>query len=92
MKYTAVLLSLSLFVSVGVFAGQALADEAEKKSQTISRAALSLPSKGLPNILPAMSVLTLCSLPTIRRPFPVRTSPSSRVPDPYGTFTRQGIT
>ena len=43
MKYTAMLLSLSLFVSTGAFAGQALAAEANKKSQTISRAG-SLPS------------------------------------------------
>ena len=38
MKYTTVLLSLSLFVSVGFFPGQAPADEAREKSQTISRA------------------------------------------------------
>jgi quercetin dioxygenase-like cupin family protein len=38
MKYTAVLLSLLLFVSMGVFAGQALTDERKKKSQMITRA------------------------------------------------------
>ena len=38
MKHTAVLLSLSLLVSVSVCAGQALAAEAANKSQTISRA------------------------------------------------------
>ena len=38
MKYTAMLLSLSLLVSAGFFAGQAISDEANKKSQTISRA------------------------------------------------------
>ena len=38
MKYTAMLLSLFLLVSAGSFAGQAIADEANKKSQTISRA------------------------------------------------------
>ena len=43
MKYTAMLLSLFLFVSAGAFAGQALAAEAIKASQTITRAG-SLPS------------------------------------------------
>ena len=43
MKYTAMLLSLSLFVSTVAFAGQALAAEANKRSQTITRAG-SLPS------------------------------------------------
>jgi quercetin dioxygenase-like cupin family protein len=38
MKYTAMLLSLSLFVSTGAFAGQALAAEANKAAQTITRA------------------------------------------------------
>ena len=38
MKYTAMLLSLFLFISAGAFAGQAMAAEANKKSQTISRA------------------------------------------------------
>jgi quercetin dioxygenase-like cupin family protein len=38
MKYTAMLLSLSILVSVSVCAGQALAAEAANKSQTISRA------------------------------------------------------
>jgi hypothetical protein len=38
MKYTAMLLSLFLFVSAGAFTGQAIADEANKKSQTISQA------------------------------------------------------
>jgi len=38
MKYAAMLLSLFLFVSASSFAGQTIADEANKKSQTISRA------------------------------------------------------
>ena len=38
MKYTAMLLSLFLLLSTGAFAGQAIADETTKKSQTISRA------------------------------------------------------
>ena len=38
MKYTAMLLSLSILVSVSACAGQALAAEAANKSQTISRA------------------------------------------------------
>ena len=38
MPYTAMLLSLSLLVSVGAVAGRALAAEANKTSQTISRA------------------------------------------------------
>jgi quercetin dioxygenase-like cupin family protein len=38
MKYTAMLLSLLLVISTGVFAGRATADETQKKSQTISRA------------------------------------------------------
>ena len=38
MKTTAMLLSLSLLVSAGAFAGQALAAEEAKKSQTITRA------------------------------------------------------
>ncbi|HXZ38655.1 MAG TPA: cupin domain-containing protein [Thermodesulfobacteriota bacterium] len=38
MKYIALLLSLSLLVSMGFFAGQALTGEAKKESQTISRA------------------------------------------------------
>jgi quercetin dioxygenase-like cupin family protein len=46
MKYTAMLLSLSLLVSAGAFAGQALADEANKKSQTISRAGSQPSAKG----------------------------------------------
>jgi quercetin dioxygenase-like cupin family protein len=46
MKYIAVPLSLSLLVSGGVFAGQALADEAKKKSQTISRAGSQPSGKG----------------------------------------------
>jgi quercetin dioxygenase-like cupin family protein len=46
MKYTAVLLSLSLLVCLGVFAGQPLADEANKKAQTISRAGSQASVKG----------------------------------------------
>jgi quercetin dioxygenase-like cupin family protein len=38
MQYTAMLLSLSLLVSAGAVAGRALAAEANKTSQTISRA------------------------------------------------------
>ena len=38
MKTTAMLLSLSLLVSAGAFAGQALAADEAKKSQTITRA------------------------------------------------------
>lgn len=38
MKYTAMLLSLFLFVSAGVFAGQALGAETNRSSQTITRA------------------------------------------------------
>ena len=38
MKYIAMLLSLSLLFLAGAFAGQELASEANKKSQTISRA------------------------------------------------------
>ncbi len=38
MKYTSMLLLLTLLVSTGAFAGQALAAEANKQSQTISRA------------------------------------------------------
>ena len=38
MNFTAMLLSLSLFVSAVAFAGQALAAEANKASQTINRA------------------------------------------------------
>ena len=38
MKYTSILLLLTLLVSTGALAGQALAAEANKKSQTISRA------------------------------------------------------
>jgi hypothetical protein len=51
-----------------------------------------LPSKGLPNFLPAMSVSTLCFLQMMRHTFPVRMSPSSQGPDPHGTGTRQGST
>ena len=46
MKYTAMFLSLSLLVSTGAFAGRALADEANKKSQTISRAGSQPSAKG----------------------------------------------
>ena len=38
MKYTAMILSLLLFVPAGSFAGRAMADEANKMTQTISRA------------------------------------------------------
>jgi len=38
MKYTAILLTLSLLISAGAYAGQEIAAEAGKKSQTISRA------------------------------------------------------
>jgi quercetin dioxygenase-like cupin family protein len=37
MKYIAMLLTVSLLVSAGAFAGQAIADEASQKSQAISR-------------------------------------------------------
>ena len=46
MKYTAMLSSLFLFVSAGAFAGQALAAEANKASQTITRAGSQLSVKG----------------------------------------------
>src|SRR5512136_1608646 len=46
MKYTAALLSLLLLVSAGAFAGQAIADEAIKKSQIISRAGSQASVKG----------------------------------------------
>jgi len=46
MKYKVMLLSLSLLVSAGAFAGQALAAEADKKSQTISRAGSEASVKG----------------------------------------------
>jgi len=46
MKYTAMVLSLSLLVSAGAFVGQAPADEADKKSQTISRAGSQPSAKG----------------------------------------------
>jgi hypothetical protein len=48
MKYTAMLLSLFLLVSTGAFAGRAIADEANKKSQTISRAGSQPSVKGSP--------------------------------------------
>ncbi len=38
MKYTVMLLSLYLLISTGAFASLSLADEADKKSQTIYRA------------------------------------------------------
>ena len=46
MKYTAMLLSLSLIFLAGPFAGQELAAEANKKSQTISRAGSQTSVKG----------------------------------------------
>jgi quercetin dioxygenase-like cupin family protein len=46
MKYTAMLLSLSLLVSAGAFAGQVLGTEASKKLQTISRAGSQASIKG----------------------------------------------
>jgi quercetin dioxygenase-like cupin family protein len=46
MKYTAMLLSLSLIFLAGPFAGQELAAEADKKSQTISRAGAQPSVKG----------------------------------------------
>ncbi len=46
MKYTAMLLALSLLVSAGAVPGQALAAEANKKSQTISRAGSQPSAKG----------------------------------------------
>jgi quercetin dioxygenase-like cupin family protein len=47
MKYPAMLLSLFLVISAGAFAGLAIADEASKKSQTISRAGSQPSVKGL---------------------------------------------
>lgn len=46
MKYMAMLLSLFLIVSAGALAGQAIDDEANKKSQTISRAGSQPSAKG----------------------------------------------
>ncbi len=46
MKYTAMLLSLTILVSVNAFSGQALAAEAAKKSQAISRAGSQASVKG----------------------------------------------
>jgi quercetin dioxygenase-like cupin family protein len=46
MKYTAMLLSLSILVSVNALGGQALAAEATKKSQTISQAGSQASVKG----------------------------------------------
>ena len=46
MKYTAMILSLSILVSVSAFAGHARAAEAAKKSQTISRAGSQASVKG----------------------------------------------
>ncbi|HUJ89054.1 MAG TPA: cupin domain-containing protein [Syntrophorhabdales bacterium] len=46
MKCTAMLLALSLLVSAGAFAGQALAAEANKESQTIFRAGSQPSAKG----------------------------------------------
>lgn len=46
MKYTSMLLLLTLLVSTGAFAGQALAAEANKQSQTISRAGSQASAKG----------------------------------------------
>jgi quercetin dioxygenase-like cupin family protein len=46
MKYTAMLLALSLLVSAGAVAGPVLAAEASKKSQTISRAGSQASIKG----------------------------------------------
>jgi quercetin dioxygenase-like cupin family protein len=46
MKYTAMLLSLFLFVSAAALVGRATADEANKKSQTISRAGSQPSTKG----------------------------------------------
>ncbi len=48
MKYTAMLLSLSLVVSTVAFAGQALAADETKKSQTITRAGSQPSLKGSP--------------------------------------------
>ena len=93
MQYTAMLLSLSLLVSAGAVAGRALAAQKQtKRRKRYLGPVLWLPSKGLPNFLPAMSVSTLCFLQMIRRTFPVRMLPSSQGPDPHGTFTRQGST
>lgn len=46
MKYTSILLLLTLLVSTGAIAGQALAAEANKQSQTISRAGSQPSAKG----------------------------------------------
>ncbi len=46
MKHTAVLLTLTLFVSSAAFTHQALAAEANKESQTISRAGSQASTKG----------------------------------------------
>jgi hypothetical protein len=56
------LLSLSLLVSAGPVAGQVLATEASKKSQTISRAGYRASITGSAEFLPAMSVSTRCFL------------------------------
>jgi quercetin dioxygenase-like cupin family protein len=46
MKYTAMLISLSLLVSAGVVSGQVLTTESSKKSQTVSRAGSQASIKG----------------------------------------------
>jgi quercetin dioxygenase-like cupin family protein len=46
MKYTAMLISLSLLVSAGAVTGQVLTTESSKKSQTISRAGSQASIKG----------------------------------------------
>ena len=48
MKYTAMLISLSLLVSAGAVTGQVLTTESSKKSQTISRAGSQTSIKGPP--------------------------------------------
>ena len=93
MKYTAMLLSLSLIFFTGPFAEQELAAEADKKSQTISRAGSQPSVKGsseyftgnvrVDPLFPAKGCGAL-----FRRVCHLR----ARGHDPFGTFTRQGST
>jgi len=78
MKFTPLLLSLSLLASAGASASQALAAEENKPSQTITRAGTQASIKDQPNTLPAMSVSILCLLPMILHRSLERMSPQTR--------------
>ena len=92
MKYTAMLSSLFLFVSAGAFAGQALAAEANKASQTITRAGSQPSVKGSADYFTGNVRVDPLFPAKDAAPFSGAYVTFEPGADPFGTFTRQGST